>query len=90
MISCEQFEDLRDQGAEAECEAHLAACPACVKRLKSWLVVAEALRGLGSAEAAFDATDGSAGSKPLEDRLVQAILGARRAGQARGGEARVG
>ena len=77
MIDCSRFDALQRDALEgplsperqAEVDAHLAACPACLTRLRNLVVQSETLRRLG-ADAADDA------ASPLPEPLVQRILSA--------------
>jgi predicted anti-sigma-YlaC factor YlaD len=68
-----------DATSQANLDAHLTECPACVGRMKDTIVLREAMLGLGAAErdTAFP---------PLRESLVARLLEAGR--QARRGDAR--
>jgi predicted anti-sigma-YlaC factor YlaD len=59
---------------QAELDAHLAACPACVRRLQGYGVTAQFLRRLGSFEAVEAAP-------PIPETLVHRIVAAAVAGR---------
>ena len=81
MIDCQAFDVLQRTCLEgtpspeqqATMEAHLAACPACVARMRNSLTLTEVLRRFGESGADEPAP------MPLSERLVTRILAAHRA-----------
>ncbi len=60
---------------QAEVDAHLATCPACVRRLKGYGVTVQVLKGLRAIEQADE-------PPPVPENLVARILAARSAAAA--------
>jgi anti-sigma factor RsiW len=80
VISCNRFDELHLASQDAplsgtdrtEFEVHLAACPACVRRVAGYVTVVGLLQGL-------DAADKAREPAPLPEELVRRVLAARRA-----------
>ena len=79
-MNCERFDALMEAsltdplgpGDQADYDAHLAACPACVVTLKHYVITTQVLQALGVVENAEQAP-------ALPERLVQKILAGRAA-----------
>jgi anti-sigma factor RsiW len=61
-----------DRTEQAELDAHLARCPACVQRMRETLALTAALRALGRLEE-------TEAAPPIPESLVSRILAARAA-----------
>jgi anti-sigma factor RsiW len=82
-MSCRQTQDLfldsldapLGTADQAVVDRHLAACPACVGRMRDTIALRQVLGGVGALEARRD-------GGPLPEGLVQRILAARAAAAA--------
>ena len=81
-MNCRQIDELildaldepLNAGDRAEVDTHLAACPACVANLQTYVTTIGLLQDLGRIEE-------SQAAPPLSDELVRRILDARNAAQ---------
>ena len=77
-MNCERFDGLLEvsltdplgSAEQAEFDAHLGACPACVVTLKHYVITTQTLQCLGVVESTEEPA-------PLPERLVQKILATR-------------
>jgi anti-sigma factor RsiW len=81
-MNCVRFDSLLEASItgplalaeQAEFDAHLAECPACVVNLKHYVITTQTLQCLGAVET-------TEAAPPLPERLVQRILVSRAAAQ---------
>lgn len=81
MSDCKTFDALHratldgplDATRQAELDAHLSVCPACMARLQNYVLVTETLKRLEPSDLE------SANPAPLAEGLVQRILATRKA-----------
>lgn len=79
-MNCERFDNLLEASLtdplgpvdQAEFDAHLSACPACVVTLQHYVITTQALQALGALESVEE-------TPALPERLVQKILAGRAA-----------
>ena len=89
MISCTRFDELHLSSQDeplagtdrAEFEAHLAACPACVRRVTGYVSVTSLLRGLNEVEEAREPA-------PIPEEFVRRVMAAYKAERQNPGRAR--
>ena len=81
-MNCADFDGLLEAsiaaplapGEQADFDAHLAECPACVVLLKQYVITSQTLQCMGVVES-------TEAAPPLPERLVQRILADRKAAQ---------